>query len=365
MKILHMHASLRSGGIEAMITNLSNEMVKTESVKIGLLLEIGENDVFLNKLDKRVSVVSMQSNGVVSKLVLIWRVFQFLRHEDADVVHIHGFFAYYALAVLLLHRSKNFFYTMHNDSYNEGTVWDLRFAFLKRFCFKKGWIHPVTISHASKQSFTELYRVDSKLIYNGVPTPQIQPAGLEKFRLTPQTRLFVHAGRISPQKNQIVMCEVFKQLIEEGKDVVLLIAGKEENDNIFKEIQSYICNRIVYLGERNDVPSMMNESDAFCLFSIFEGMPVTLLEALSVGCVPICTPVGGVPEALENGKVGFLAETPTVEACCKSVNDFLALDYNQLMTMKENVRKKFTEFDIRNTAKEYVDYYKEIINKRS
>ncbi|HQJ89417.1 MAG TPA: glycosyltransferase, partial [Paludibacteraceae bacterium] len=140
---------------------------------------------------------------------------------------------------------------------------------------------------------------------------------------------------------------------------------KEENDNIFKEIQSYICNRIVYLGERNDVPSMMNESDAFCLFSIFEGMPVTLLEALSVGCVPICTPVGGVPEALENGKVGFLAETPTVEACCKSVNDFLALDDNRLMTMKENVRKKFTEFDIRNTAKEYVDYYKEIINKRS
>jgi len=128
-----MHASLRSGGIEAMITNLSNEMVKTESVKIGLLLEIGENDVFLNKLDKRVSVVSMQNNGVVSKLVLIWRVFQFLRREDADVVHIHGFFAYYALAVLLLHRSKNFFYTMHNDAYNEGTVWDLRFAFLKRF----------------------------------------------------------------------------------------------------------------------------------------------------------------------------------------------------------------------------------------
>lgn len=49
----------------------------------------------------------------------------------------------------------------------------------------------------------------------------------------------------------------------------------------------------------------MAHCDAMCLPSIWEGLPVTLLEALSVGCIPICSNVGGIPDVIESGMNGF------------------------------------------------------------
>ena len=52
MKILHIHTSFTSGGIEAMICGLANEMVKTEDVSVCSIFKPKENDVFWNKLSQ-------------------------------------------------------------------------------------------------------------------------------------------------------------------------------------------------------------------------------------------------------------------------------------------------------------------------
>jgi glycosyltransferase involved in cell wall biosynthesis len=58
---------------------------------------------------------------------------------------------------------------------------------------------------------------------------------VDEARLTPHTRVFLHPGRITEAKNQLVLVRVFDRLIREGHDVALLIAGKEEDDAIVAE----------------------------------------------------------------------------------------------------------------------------------
>ena len=143
-----------------------------------------------------------------------------------------------------------------------------------------------------------------ELILNGTPRPVLgkELNLINDLRLTTDTKVFFHAGRISKPKNQLILCKVFDRLIKEGNDVVLAIAGTAEEKTIFEERSRYFSKRLVYLGDRNDVPNLMAQSDAFCLPSIWEGLPVTLLEALSVGCIPICSPVGGIVNIINSGR---------------------------------------------------------------
>lgn len=358
MKILHIHPSMGGGGMEAMICNLANTMAQSENVCVCSIFEPKTEDVFWKKLKPNVQKYSLGKVKPGFSLQEIFKIFKWIRKEKFDVVNLHGFFYYYAFTIMLLHHKTKFFYTVHSDAVMENSGWDKRFLAIKRLFFKIGWLFPITISEASKESFSQLYGIDSQLIHNGVPKPLTQKENiLKKYKISPKTKLFVHAGRISKEKNQLVLCKVFQTLINKGYDIVLLIAGSKQDHEIYTSIEPYLSNRIHYLGERNDIPQLMSNCDAMCLPSIWEGLPITLLEALSVGCVPICSNVGGIPNVITNGKNGFLSSSSSEDDYLSIMEHFLSLGENQLKDIKTDCVNSFTKFDIINTADRYLNYY--------
>lgn len=360
MKILHIHPSMAGGGIEAMICGLVNEMAKVHDVTLCTIFEPKKEDVFENKLSSSVHRISLGKKIPGFSIKEIFDIYRCIRDGHYDVVHIHGFFYYYALAVFLLHKRVKFVYTIHSDAAKENTLWDKRFIRIKKYAFKKNYIHPVTISKESKRSFTAFYGLDSTLIYNGIPeyVALNNASKLKEFRKTDKTKLFFHPGRISEPKNQVVLVKVFDRLIKEGNDVVLLIAGQKQDMQIWSELEPYLNERIIYLGERSDVRDLLAESDAFCLPSIWEGMPVTLLEALSVGCIPICSPVGGIPEAVINGYNGFLSENSNENAYYKTLKEFINCPDVEVKQIKQNCLETFKKFRIAEVVNKYIKLYK-------
>lgn len=363
MRILHIHPSLGSGGIEAMICGLANRMAGRHDVTVCSIFDTNESQVFLQKMDEKVRIRSLHKHEPGIDFAVLWRIYKFVKGGDYDVVHIHGFFYYYALTILFLHRRCGFFYTIHSDARKENTRWDRRIFPLKKLFFKWGWMIPVTISKASKKSFDELYGMDGDLIYNGVDRPVVRPVDLSDYRCTPRTRILFHPGRISPAKNQEMLCRVCKRLTDEGYDIVLLIAGQIQDQVIFDKISQYFHERIIYLGERNDVTGIMSNADAFCLSSLWEGMPVSLLEAISVGCIPICTPVGGIPELIENDKTGFLAESSGEEDYYEILKKYLSASKATLEKYKTALAMHFDSFEISNTALHYEALYKSYLTR--
>ena len=87
-------------------------------------------------------------------------------------------------------------------------------------------------------------------------------------------------------------------------------------------------------------------------------MPVTLLEALSVGCIPICSPVGGIPEVITNGENGFLSSDSSEEAYYKALKSFVSCTNIEVKDMKQKCLKTFDKFRISEVVKKYIEVYK-------
>lgn len=363
MRILHIHPSLASGGIEAMICGLANEMAKTEDVTVCSIFEPKETDIFYQKLSKDVKVTSCHKTKEGFSIKEIFYICWVIMKGKYDVVNLHGFMYYYICAIALSVFSKTkFFYTVHSNAEMENGYWDLKFIKIKRFLFKHDIVHPITISKSSKKSFTKYYHTDSKQINNGIATPVIDKMDVvNPFRITGKTNVFLHPGRISKAKNQIVLCKVFKRLINEGYDVMLLIAGGTDNNYIMNSLSPFFCDRIQYLGMRNDVPQIMNHCDAMCLSSIWEGLPITLLESLAVGCIPICTPVGGIVDVVRDGTNGILSKSSLENDYYQAILRFLTMNTADRELMKIEARKSFSDYKIENTAQGYLMHYQDII----
>ena len=362
MKILHIHTKMVSGGIEAIVCNLVNEMSKTHDVTLCTIFQPTEDDVFYRKLDENVKKITIGKKHFGFSIKEIWKIYRVISQGHYDVVHIHGCFQYYFLAIALLHSKVKFVYTIHSDARKENQAWDWRLFKLKKYMFAHRWMWPVTISEASQQSFEELYHCNSHLIFNGIAKNKTEISNdnvIDRLRKSKDTKIFIHAGRISKPKNQLVLCRVFKQLVANGKDVVLVIAGSPEEKAIYESIKPYFSDRIIYIGERNDIAELMSHADAFCLPSLWEGLPVTLLEALSVGCIPICSPVGGIVNVIESGKNGLLSKDSSESEYLKTVNAFLNMTDDEQTLMKESALMSFEKYDIKNCAYQYLKVYSE------
>lgn len=360
MRILHIHTTMSSGGIEAVVCGLVNEMSKDHDVTLCTIFEPKETDVFYKRLEssvKKVSLGKTQKGFSINELI---KIFELIKKGDFDVVHIHGCFQYYFLSILLMPNKAKYFYTIHTSAEKESVSWDKYLIGLKRFFFKKNIIRPITISCESQKAFRDFFKCDSVMIKNGIPKPliTIKESLIEKYKYTNKTKVYVHPGRITEAKNQVVLCKVFQRIIEEGRDVVLLICGTAEDMNIYNEMQSYFSDRIIYIGEQNNVPTLLYQCDAMCLPSIWEGLPITLLEALSVGCVPICSPVGGIRDVVKSGVNGILSISSSEEDYYNAVMSFEQMSSEDVASIKVNCINSFEEYGINKTAELYLSEYK-------
>ena len=360
MKILHCCESIESGGgIASFVANLTYEQSVNHNVAVTSISR-SINDVLLCG---RVSLYKFNKESAGFSIKYPVRIFKYLMRSSYDIVHIHSAFLYYALAVIFLHNKFRFVYTIHSDSQRENSSrWDKIFFWLKRLCFKKEWMHPITISPSSQMSFYNTYKVDSYMIFNGirkVPTSPVR-VDMTRYKVSQNTRIFIHPGRISEAKNQVVLCEAFSHLIRDGYDVVLLIAGLIQDNQIFDEIKKYFSNRIIYLGQRSDVLDLLKESDAMCLSSIWEGLPITLLESMSVGCVPICSSVGGIVDVVTDGYNGILSPTTDVEGYYSALKRFMKLSPNEISMMRQICMEEFNKYDISKVSLEYITYYESL-----
>lgn len=369
MKILHIHMSLTGGGVEAMICGLANEMAKYEDVSVCSIFAPKDAYSLYNKFSSNVKIKTCGKETPGFSIKELFSIMTLIHKGKYDVVHMHGFLYYYILSICFSLFSKTkFFYTVHSDAERENFGWDLKLLPIKKFFFRHKIIYPITISDNSHASFSNLYGSESRTIYNGIPEPKItrgSKSSIELYKQTPNTRVFIHAGRIDVPKNQVVLCQVFQRLIDEGNDVVLLIAGPIEIQRCYDSIKGYFSDRIIYLGERRDIPQLLSECEAMCLPSIWEGLPIVMLEALSVGCIPLCSNVGGIPNVISDGINGLLSESPQRDDYYKTIKKFLLMDSNALSKMKKEAQLSFKHYSIEQTTANYLSYYREMIANKS
>jgi glycosyltransferase involved in cell wall biosynthesis len=356
MKILQLIPQLSSGGAERFVVDISNELSKRHEVCLAVSFSLeGAIAFYKSELSSAVKVVSLNKK-LGFDTAYLYRLYKTIKQEAPDIVHTHlDAYTHFAILKWLFPRVK-FVHTLHSDAQFESGG-RLK-AILKKTFFRRGWCKAATISRASDDSFKALYgaNMDSTLIYNG-RTMNIEWSAKELVPRTEGIFNLVSIGHISQVKNHMLMCSAVDQLTKKGAPIELYMFGRFADESIFERIKALNNPHIHMLGEVENPRQYLRNADVYCMSSVVEGMPISLIEALSCGLVPVCTAVGGIVDMVEEGKNGFLSHDMSVESYVKALEQVLAMTPQEMEAMKCACRESAKRYSIEECAKQYEELF--------
>lgn len=231
----------------------------------------------------------------------------------------------------------------------------------------------IAVSESIKRDIVKHDKIDpSKIlvIYNGIDISKFAPS--EKFENI-REKLLINAddivigfvGRLVPAKGLEYLIEVISYLKEEFKNIKLLIVGEGSLLGNLKDKarENGIHDRVIFTGQRRDVPDILHCMDIFVIPSIAEGIPNALLEAMAMGKPIIATKVGGIPEIIEDGFNGLLVpprDSGVLAAAIKTL-----IDNRQLAVKIGQTARDFAQnFSITATAQKWELLYKTLLKEK-
>ena len=295
-------------------------------------------------------------------LRIIPQLYRLFRAFQPDVVHTHRYVLRYVLLPALLCRIPVRVHTVHNVAPKEV---DRPGKFVHWIAFRLGRVVPVSISRQVAQTVKEVYgdNIYTPVIYNGIPTRRFI-LGDKKQR--DDRVVLIHIGRFAPQKNHLLLVEAFSLAIEEYPSMELWLIGDGPlRAEVEKKVEAKgLKEKVRFLGIRDDIPDLLAEASILVLPSDWEGVPLTVLEAMAAGKPVVATAVGGVPELVEDGVSGILVPPRDLHALAQGILR-LARDADLRNQMGKAAQERALErFDISRIAREYEALYLKLLKKK-
>lgn len=309
MKILYIHFSLGAGGAERFLVDLANRMATNYNNEVTVLTVFDSNDPsrihFLPELSNKIRFINLhQKKGISLKSIIgIWKT---IKRIKPNVVHAHCSF-WLILFPAIFYRKPSYVMTIHSLVQRWAPS---KLSRKLTYWLYKDKVQAVTISQVCHQSYIDYYHMDNDIIIdNGRESikPSNKINAIEKYitalKKSNDTPVFVHIARHHPVKNHERLFKTFCRLSEEGIDFQLIVIG----DRYEKYLEKFQNHPNIHLvGKQENIGDYLFFADYFVLTSDKEGMPITLLEAMSLGITPVCTPAGGIVDVIEDGKNGYM-----------------------------------------------------------
>ncbi len=223
-----------------------------------------------------------------------------IKEFQPDIIHTHLYVVPYVL--LAAPRKIIKYHTVHNIAEKEAE--GLLRVFMRIAYFVGNFI-PVTISPFCKQSFVELYgyKKDVSCILNGIDVKKFKPMPTKH-----DVFKFICVARFEPQKNHALLVKTFAEVHKIHSDTVLELVGdgylRNEIENMVLELN--LGDAVIMNGISSDIVGKNNSADVFVLASDFEGLPVSVLEAMACGLPIISTDAGGTHDIVISGENGLI-----------------------------------------------------------
>ena len=272
-------------------------------------------------------VTTTVTNGQVKKLLVLCKaILQFLYwmlfHPEIKIVHVQGSVgASFWRKAIFIYISKFF---------HKKVVWHMhagRFAVFyqqHRYAVRKVVDKSdviIALSEYWKEYFKNEFPTKRvEIIKNVISAPVVHKQQTGYFTL-----LFL--GLLGKNKGIYDLLECIRDhKVEFQGKLKLYIGGNGEIEHVKQLIKEYgIADIVIFEGwvSGDKKIELLNKSDAYILPSYKEGLPISILEAMSYGMPIISTPVGGIPEIVSNGENGYLVEPGNKEDIYKAIMSLL------------------------------------------
>lgn len=360
-RILHVVPNMNSGGIENLIMNIYRKIDRTK-IQFDFIVHYEKKGFFddeIESLGGKIYRFPVIENKNVIKYIKDLNQF-FKTHKEYKVVHGHmASLAYLYLGIAKKYRVPVRIAHSHGTSHLKNLK-----GYCKYIMFKFAKYNANNYYACSTEAGNYLFGKNRKFEF--IPNA----IELEKFAYSEKTREEVrkklkindkivigHVGRFNLQKNHEFIIDIFKAISEKNKKCVLLLIGIGE---LQEKIKQKICDykledKIYMLGLRKDVAELYQAMDIFLMPSLFEGLPLTGVEAQAskLKCIFSDTITR---EVKITDNIEFLNLSIGAEKWAEIVLNNINYD-------RKKVKINNTIFDIKTLAKQmqqkYIDFYKE------
>ncbi len=190
----------------------------------------------------------------------------------------------------------------------------------------------------------------------------------ERLGIAPESFVLIFIGHLLRTKGLFELIDAFSLLCREYPDSHMILVGAGEHDRILaaRVAKADVGGRAHFVGARphDEIPGWLSAADVLVLPSWHEGLPNVVVEAMACERPVVATRVGGIPEAVEDGKSGILVEKGDVEALANAIT-LLARDPTRRAAMgsagRQIVEQRFTWE--KNTQKT-IEVYREVLGER-
>lgn len=293
VRVLQVMGSLNRGGAEAMIMNLYRA-IDLEQVQFDFITHGSVNGDFTAEIKKRGGTIYCcpRYKGINHIAYYKWWKNFFSNHKNYKILHSHvRSTASIYFPIARKHGLTTIIHS-HNTSNGDGISsivkkliqYPIRYEADYFFgCSKEAsaWLYGDKILESNKYYMIKnaidvsLYREDKS----------IRQAYREQFGVKSDEKLLIHVGRFYESKNHNFIIEVFSALIAKDEKNKLLLVG---DGNLRKSVEVMVRNKgledkVVFSGVRDDVPNLLKAADVFVFPSLWEGLPVSVVEAQAAG----------------------------------------------------------------------------------
>ena len=321
MQITH---DLAIGGLQQVVVNICRTIDKDKfDVSVLSLRDMGEFVPEIEKLGIKVIYLSQKEHG--TDYFSFFKVAKILKEENVDIIHTHNTQPFIDGTLgALLSGVKTIIHTDHARDFPDRKRYMFAEWLMSHFPYKVVGVSDDTCNnlikyeHISKDKIMTIVNGIDETFYNIEIDKDKKKHELGIKKEGPIIGLGV---RLSKQKGITYLIKAMPMIINEFPDLTLVIAGDgAERKGLEDEAKKLgVYESIVFTGARLDIAELLKLFDLYVLPSLFEGLPMVLLEAMASKCPIVATNVGGNYMAITHGENGSLVESCNAEIFAEEV----------------------------------------------
>lgn len=309
IKVLQVTGSLRIGGVETVAMNILRYIDK-EKYEVDFLVygdKEGEYESEAKKLGAKILRAPLPRKGYIKFYKDIQSLL--VKNGPYDIVHSHVLFnsGIVMKAAESLDIPRRISHA-HDNLSHTSISWPKKIynKIMRNWLLKYSTDFLACAKDAGDYLFSEYeFNRRGNVLNNGINVEKFAYSSLNREKIRKELRIedklvVGNIARLSEQKNQLFLLDVFKKVHQVNNQTVMLIVGEGELrkklENKIKELK--LEDNVIMTGSRTDIPELLSSMDIFVLPSIHEGLGIVLIEAQANG-MPCIAPKNIVPDEAE------------------------------------------------------------------
>jgi glycosyltransferase involved in cell wall biosynthesis len=352
------------GGIKIYLANLVEELQR-KGLDVDVVFKEGEDQ-------NNYKIKNSELNSPFPLKIL--QAYLTLRRLKPDVIHSHGGMYYYLIAGYFyrIFHPVALIYTFHTEPGQDNLIGPLRSFFLQNLlsrCSRVTFVSRTLMCKVEEKWGLRLKR--HAITYAGVDHEDVMESAKTAFRNEfeiPNGSIILLALGLTALSYKAeglkILIRALKIIRKEYPNTILLAT---RDGGYVPELKSFagglgLMDAVIFTGDVSNARVPLAICDIYAHISLGEGLPIALLEAMSMEKPIVATPVGGIPEAIEDGKNGLLVE-PDAEKIAEKVL-YLLKNKDKARELAGNARKLAEErFTWERSANKFIELYLEGVGR--